>query len=370
MRPASIVCMAAMTLILVSAVTATGEAPASPWNDTPASSTPSAAPATVAPAPANPSATPVPAAPAPPAVEPATAPGAVAPPATTVAGPDPKVVAELQATNGKLYNRYSKDATAAVKSKTEEIVRNYQPQWVAADAKIEKLTKALPTADRQGWDAGTKQHLRDQAAGDLEQAKVEKMLLQKACEDEIGRAAAEGRARLLQLRKVFENHRIALAKGQMLTEDEMVADYDAAMKMPPPAGPGSTQQVQDDTVIITLMNPIGKAVAFDIGEGADKVAGQIQPRGRVIFRFKKIQTTLHAMVVGDNRNRPVNLPMVIERNTLLQFWIDEQNKLGVYDRTSEAPAAAAGSMAPGGAPVTPMEARRGVPAPPPSPPKK
>jgi hypothetical protein len=197
---------------------------------------------------------------------------------------------------------------------------------------------------------------------------VEKMMLQQTRDDEIGRATAEGRARLLLLRKVSEKHKAALAKGQMMTEDEMTAGYDAAMEAPPPAGAGAAKQVQDDTVFIALMNPIGVTVVFEIGEGADKVAGQIQPRGRVIFRFKKIQATLHAKVAGDTLHPPISQPIFIERNTFLQFALGvdagTRNRLYVFDKTSEMPAAAAGSMGPPGTPVPPTEVKRGVMPPP------
>jgi len=382
MRPASIVCMAAMTLILVPAVTATGEAPASPWNDTPASSTPSAAPATpalsVAPAaPAPPAAAPAPANPSAPAgsavqssAEPAAAPGAVAPPATTVAGPDPKVVAELQGTNSKLFNRYSKDVAAAVKSKTDEIVRKCQPLLVAADAKIEQLKKGLPTADRAGWDAETKRNLREQAAAEIlivQLAKEENIKLHDA---EVAAAVAAGRAKTLRLRKVFEDHKRALFTGNMLTEDAMTADYDAAMKLPPDqAAQGGAPSEDSAAALCTVLNPTLVAVDFEMGSGADRVAGRIPSRTHVEFKMKKGQQQLIAKAYPDNRARPLNRMVMVERVMLLVFWMDAYGRIDVYDRTAELLPGAAGSMAPGGAPVPPMEAKRGVMPPPPAPPK-
>ena len=344
MRPASIVCMAAMTLILVPAVTATGEAPASPWNDTPASSAPSAAPA-------------------PSAVEPAAAPGAVAPPATTVAGPDPKVVAELQGTNSKLFNRYSKDVAAAVKSKTEEIVRNYQPQLAAADAKIAKLTADLPNADRQGWDAEAKRNLRDQAAAEILIVQLAKEEILKSRDADVAAAVAGGRATTLRLRKVFEDHKRALATGHMLTEDAMTADFETAMKLPPDqAAQGDTQSEDSAAALCTVLNPMLVAVDFEMGSGADRFAGRIPSRSHVEFKMKKGQQQLIAKTNPDTRGRPLNTMVVVERVMLLVFWLDASGRIRVYDRTAKLFPSAAGLMAP-------AEARRGVMPPPPAPPK-
>jgi hypothetical protein len=339
--------MAAMTLILVPAVTATGEAPASPWNDTPASSAPSAAPA-------------------PSAVEPAAAPGAVAPPATTVAGPDPKVVAELQGTNSKLFNRYSKDVAAAVKSKTEEIVRNYQPQLVAADAKIAKLTADLPNADKvSGWgsSAEAKRNLRDQAAAEILIVQLAKEEILKSRDAEVAAAVAAGRAETLRLQKVFEDHKRALFTGNMLTEDAMTADYDAAMKLPPDqAAQGGTQSEDSAAALCTVLNPMLVAVDFEMGSGADRFAGRIPSRSHVEFKMKKGQQPLIAKTNPDTRGRPLNTTVVVERVMLLVFWLDASGRIRVYDRTAKLFPSAAGLMAP-------AEARRGVEPPPPAPPK-
>ena len=333
MRLASIACVAALMLVLGQAVSSAEGTPANPRND---------APATVTPAP-------------------------TAPP---VARPDPKVVAELQGTNSKLFNRYGKDVAAAVKSKTEEMVRNYQPQLVAADAKIEQLKKGLPTADQAGGNAEAKRNLRDQAAAEIlivQLAKEENMKLRDA---DVAAAVAAGRAKTLRLRKVFEDHKRALVTGNMLTEDAMTADYDAAMNLPPDqAAQGGVQSEDSAAALCTVLNPTLVAVDFEMGSGADKVAGRIPSRGHVEFKMKKGQQQLIAKAYPDTRATPLNTMVVVERVMLLVFWLDGSGKIHVYDRTAEL-LPAAGTTGPVGAPGSQPEAKRGVRPPPEAPPQK
>jgi hypothetical protein len=358
MRLASIACVAAMMLVLGQAVSSAEETPANPWNDAPA-------------APPAPPAAPVTAAPAPPAVEPAAGPATAAPSAATAAAPAPKVVAELQGTNSKLFNRYSKDVAAAVKSKTDEIMRKCQPLLVAADAKVEQLKKGLPTADRAGWDAESKRNLREQAAAEIlivQLAKEENMKLRDA---EVAAAVAAGRAKTLRLRKVFEDHKRALFTGNRLTEDAMTADYDATMKLPTDqAAQGGAQSEDSAAALCTVLNPTLVAVDFEMGSGADRVAGRIPSRTHVEFKMKKGQQQLIAKAYPDNRARPLNGMVMVERVMLLVFWMDAYGRIDVYDRSAELLPGAAGSMAPGGAPVPPMEVKRGVMPPPNAPPPK
>ena len=366
MRPASIVCMAAMMLVLGQVVSSAEETSANPWNDAPAA--PPAAPATVAPAPANPSATPAPAAPEPPAIEPAAAPGAVAPPATTVAKPDPKAVAELQATNSKLFSRYSKDVAATVKSKTDEIVRKCQPLLVDADAKIEKLTKALRTAN---WRAELRPLLEDQATAEILIVQLAKEENLKSRDADVAAAVADGRATTLRLRKVFEDHKLALFTGNRLTEDAMTADYEAAMKLPPDqAAQGGAPSEDSASALCTVLNPTLVAVDVEMGSGADKVTVRIPSRSHVRFKMKKGQQRVIVKTNPYNRARPLNTTVMIEQTVLLVLWIDNNENLYIYDRTSELLAGAAGTTGPIGAPGTQPEAKRGVLPPPNAPPRK
>jgi len=360
MRFALIACVAAMMLVLGQVVSSAEETSANPWNDAPAA--PPAAPATVAPAPANPSATPAPAPTAPPAAEPEAGPAPAAPPAATAAAPDPKVVAGLYRTNNQLLKRYSDDSAAIVKLKSEEIVRKYQPLLVAAAVKFEELTKALPTADRAGWDAESRKKLREAATAEILIVQLVMEVIVKLRDAEVAAVVAAGRAKTLRLRKVFEDHKRALDTGHLLTGDAMEEHFDAAVAEPSSGQTAQGKAPSEDSELsrCTVLNPTPYAVDFEMGSGADKIAGRIPSRTHVEFRMKKGQQQLIAKVYPDPRARPLNAMVMVERATLLVFWSGGTKELRVYDRTSEILPTAAGSTAPGGAPVPQMEAKRGV----------
>jgi len=273
--------------------------------------------------------------------------------------------------NNKLFNRYSKDAAAAVKSKTEEIVRKYQPLLVAADAKIAQLTANFPNADREGGDPETKRLLRDQAAAEILIVQLAREENQKSCDADLAAAVAEGKARGLRLKKVFDGHRRALAAGTLLTEDAMTEDYDAAMKPPPDAtGKDGSGAQAADMALCTVLNPTLVAVDFEIGSGADKITARIPTHGHIQFKMKMGEQRLVAKTYPVAKGMPLSTLVMLEGTMLLVIWLDKSDRLSIYDRTSELLPGAAGSMAPRGAPGAPMEVKRGVIPPQKAPPQK